>query len=139
MFWVKCLSVFKVKNPPSNSSSVLSVNDFKFVPCDCCVVEVSAENIRTCFQIVNAYLYLSAVEFLQVSDWHLPYIPRLKHLAKLPLISSLCLPANRTMQSRCAAPSAICSVTLQTRDKFKFSRYRCSTPFTGLKHALIPA
>lgn len=29
------------------------------------LLEVSAENMRTCFQIVNAYLYLSAAEFLQ--------------------------------------------------------------------------
>lgn len=29
--------------------------------------ELSSENLRTCFQIVNAYLYLSATEFLQVT------------------------------------------------------------------------
>lgn len=30
------------------------------------VPELSSENLRTCFQIVNAYLYLSATDFLQV-------------------------------------------------------------------------
>lgn len=29
------------------------------------LLELSSENLRTCFQIVNAYLYLSATEFLQ--------------------------------------------------------------------------
>uniref|UniRef100_A0A8C6TS83 Importin-11 n=1 Tax=Neogobius melanostomus TaxID=47308 RepID=A0A8C6TS83_9GOBI len=29
------------------------------------LLELSSENMRTCFQIVNAYLYLSATEFLQ--------------------------------------------------------------------------
>ncbi|XP_014861809.1 PREDICTED: importin-11 [Poecilia mexicana] len=29
------------------------------------LLELSSENLRTCFQIINAYLYLSAVEFLQ--------------------------------------------------------------------------
>lgn len=29
--------------------------------------ELSSENLRTCFQIVNAYLYLSATDFLQVT------------------------------------------------------------------------
>lgn len=43
--------------------------------CHRCVAEVSAENLRTCFQIVNAYLYLSATEFLQVSDLHLLKCP----------------------------------------------------------------
>lgn len=36
----------------------------------CSVSELSSENLRTCFQIVNAYLYLSATEFLQVRDIH---------------------------------------------------------------------
>lgn len=48
-----------------------------------CVAEVSSENLRTCFQIVNAYLYLSATEFLQVSYWH----RLLKHWTALPLTS----------------------------------------------------
>lgn len=30
------------------------------------VPELSSENMRTCIQIVNAYLYLSATDFLQV-------------------------------------------------------------------------
>lgn len=30
------------------------------------VSELSSDNLRTCFQIVNAYVYLSATEFLQV-------------------------------------------------------------------------
>lgn len=30
------------------------------------VSELSSENLRTCFQIINAYVYLSATEFLQV-------------------------------------------------------------------------
>uniref|UniRef100_A0A665X7J5 Importin-11 n=1 Tax=Echeneis naucrates TaxID=173247 RepID=A0A665X7J5_ECHNA len=29
------------------------------------LLELSSENVRTCFQIVNAYIYLSATEFLQ--------------------------------------------------------------------------
>uniref|UniRef100_A0A3Q2QX65 Importin-11 n=1 Tax=Fundulus heteroclitus TaxID=8078 RepID=A0A3Q2QX65_FUNHE len=29
------------------------------------LLELSSENLRTCFQIINAYLYLSAIEFLQ--------------------------------------------------------------------------
>ncbi|KAJ3604292.1 hypothetical protein NHX12_029033 [Muraenolepis orangiensis] len=31
----------------------------------CSVSELSSENMRTCFQIVNAYIYLSATDFLQ--------------------------------------------------------------------------
>uniref|UniRef100_A0A672GE66 Importin-11 n=1 Tax=Salarias fasciatus TaxID=181472 RepID=A0A672GE66_SALFA len=34
------------------------------------LLELSSENLRTCFQIVNAYIYLSATEFLQVSLTH---------------------------------------------------------------------
>lgn len=36
----------------------------------CSVSELSSENMRTCFQIVNAYIYLSATEFLQVRHKH---------------------------------------------------------------------
>lgn len=41
---------------------------FNLVKCNiwCSVPELSSENLRTCFQIVNAYIYLSATEFLQV-------------------------------------------------------------------------
>lgn len=35
------------------------------------VPELSSENMRTCFQIVNAYLYLSATDFLQVTHTRL--------------------------------------------------------------------
>jgi len=30
------------------------------------ISELSSENVRTCFQIINAYIYLSATDFLQV-------------------------------------------------------------------------
>lgn len=30
------------------------------------ISELSSENMRTCFQIINAYIYLSATDFLQV-------------------------------------------------------------------------
>lgn len=40
----------------------------QFVKCNIyiSVLELSSENLRTCFHIVNGYIYLSATEFLQV-------------------------------------------------------------------------
>lgn len=55
-------------------SSSLYLHFFFFFTClllKCIIVfsfpELSSENLRTCFQIVNAYLYLSATDFLQVT------------------------------------------------------------------------
>ncbi|KAJ0067645.1 hypothetical protein NL108_008950, partial [Boleophthalmus pectinirostris] len=49
-----------LENSPALTPELLRI--FQNMPA---LLELSSENLRTCFQIVNAYLYLSATEFLQ--------------------------------------------------------------------------
>ncbi|KAM6965632.1 importin-11 [Aplochiton taeniatus] len=49
-----------LENSPALTPELLRI--FQNMPA---LLELSSENLRTCFQIVNAYLYLSATDFLQ--------------------------------------------------------------------------
>ncbi|KAM7391440.1 hypothetical protein PAMP_022129 [Pampus punctatissimus] len=53
------------------------------------LMELSSENMRTCFQIVNAYIYLSATEFLQVVEIALKVSPILGAHMFQPLLPAV--------------------------------------------------
>uniref|UniRef100_A0AAQ4P8I1 Importin-11 n=1 Tax=Gasterosteus aculeatus aculeatus TaxID=481459 RepID=A0AAQ4P8I1_GASAC len=53
------------------------------------LLELSSENLRTCFQIVNAYLYLSATDFLQVVEIALKVSPILGAHMFQPLLPAV--------------------------------------------------
>lgn len=100
----------------------------------CSVSELSSENMRTCFQIVNAYIYLSATEFLQVRHKHtcciqltIAYIDGFRYIYVFFFVSFV---SNRTMQNHCVDLSAIFWKTSRMRDRSKYSRYCYSIPVT---------
>lgn len=114
---------------PASINSTLPSNLVKFNIWLCFVTELSSENLRTCFQIVNAYIYLSATEFLQVRGTHTNACTQthtcrdLKSHTFVNFLFIWLFSFCRTLQNHCVAPSVICSKTSRMRDKSKCSRY----------------
>ncbi len=131
------LSAWVLFFPPSLPAFISWTLFSNLVKCNiwCSVPELSSENLRTCFQIVNAYIYLSATDFLQVrhtNTYTHTYTDTNSHTTYRTSPRLYEFYFHRTMQNHCVGPSVICWKTSRMRDRSKCSRYRQSIPLTHI-------